>query len=346
MRRRDQPQLQYPYMEAADAAASASDHGRKLHELPWLYLDSVGQEYGPVPGWTMKEWLNLGRFPVGGELRVRLPEWERHMPLRKLFPDLHTAFSLPPAWPDVYEDGVLIGESGSPIAEALNAAATASAMRRAQQHQQEQQQQMQQQMQQFQQQQAMCYNGHHQQAHHAHQMQSHQLQHQHQHNSQHMQHAQSQPAPHMRHPHAQQHQQQHQQQQQPQQQHHQHQQQSRQNFQPQQQQQQQRQRMRQSWSPPPDATTWSSAPKSQGQLESYAPQWGEVDTSQQLKYNPAPPGNFLHPLLREFCSDCGAPVGIGSLGCPGCDPEWKQHQQQEEQRLLQQQQEQEREQRQ
>jgi len=83
----------------------ASDSGRKLHELPWLYLDSVGQEFGPIPGWTMREWLTLGRFPVGKDLRVRLPEWERHLPLYQLFPDLSSAFVLPPAWPDVYSDG-------------------------------------------------------------------------------------------------------------------------------------------------------------------------------------------------------------------------------------------------
>lgn len=97
----------YPCVTAAAAGSMAGDHGRKLHELPWLYLDSVGQEYGPVPGWTMREWLRLGRFPVGGDLRVRLPEWERHLPLHQLYADLNTAFVLPPAWPDIYEDGVL-----------------------------------------------------------------------------------------------------------------------------------------------------------------------------------------------------------------------------------------------
>jgi len=98
---------QYPCHNAEMAACQASDNGRKLHELPWLYLDSVGQEYGPVPGCTMREWLTLGRFPVGGDLRVRLPEWEKHLPLHKLFPDLQSAFVLPPAWPDFYTDGAL-----------------------------------------------------------------------------------------------------------------------------------------------------------------------------------------------------------------------------------------------
>lgn len=84
-----------------------------------MYLDSVGQEYGPVPGWTMREWLTLGRFPVGGDLRVRLPEWERHLALHQLYPDLSTAFVLPPAWPDMYVDGRLQGEEGGGAAEEL-----------------------------------------------------------------------------------------------------------------------------------------------------------------------------------------------------------------------------------
>lgn len=96
-----------PKMTPTAAAAMANDHGRKPHELPWLYLDSVGQEYGPIPGWTMREWLQLGRFPVGRDLRVRLPEWERHLPLHQLYADLGTAFVLPPAWPDMYSGGVL-----------------------------------------------------------------------------------------------------------------------------------------------------------------------------------------------------------------------------------------------
>lgn len=96
-----------PKMTPAAAATNAGDHGRKPHELPWLYLDSVGQEYGPIPGWTMREWLQLGRFPVGRDLRVRLPEWEHHLPLHQLYGDLSTVFVLPPAWPDVYSDGVL-----------------------------------------------------------------------------------------------------------------------------------------------------------------------------------------------------------------------------------------------
>lgn len=97
-------------MAPEQAAAMASDSGRKLHELPWLYMDSIGNEFGPIPGWTMREWLTLGRFPVGIELRVRLPEWDRHLPLSRLYPDLSTAFVLPPAWPDMYSDGALRGD--------------------------------------------------------------------------------------------------------------------------------------------------------------------------------------------------------------------------------------------
>lgn len=44
----------------------------------------------------------MGRFPVGSDLRVRLPEWDCHLPLRQLYPDLSSAFAVPPAWPDVY----------------------------------------------------------------------------------------------------------------------------------------------------------------------------------------------------------------------------------------------------
>ncbi|CAE7846815.1 unnamed protein product [Symbiodinium necroappetens] len=68
------PAPQYPCLSAEEAASRADDHGRKLHELKWLYLDSVGQEFGPLSSGTMQEWLTMGRFPVGLDLRVRLPE--------------------------------------------------------------------------------------------------------------------------------------------------------------------------------------------------------------------------------------------------------------------------------
>lgn len=59
----------------------------------------------------MREWLSMGRFPVGGGLRVRLPEWDRHFQLHQLYPDLSAAFVLPPVWPFVYSDHRLVGNS-------------------------------------------------------------------------------------------------------------------------------------------------------------------------------------------------------------------------------------------
>mmetsp|Transcript_506 Transcript_506/g.703 ORF Transcript_506/g.703 Transcript_506/m.703 type:complete len:116 (-) Transcript_506:250-597(-) len=92
---------EYPGQSGAQAASSIEDHGRRIANLPWLYLDNNNNEFGPVPGRLMSEWLAAGRFPVGAELRVRLPEWERHLPLIQLFPDMNQAFQVPPSWPDV-----------------------------------------------------------------------------------------------------------------------------------------------------------------------------------------------------------------------------------------------------
>lgn len=91
-------------MTAEVAAASIEDTGRKLRDLPWLYLNSAGQEYGPEPSWRMREWLTQGRFPIGYNLQVRLPEWDSHLPLHRLYQDMASAFVVPPAWPDVYTD--------------------------------------------------------------------------------------------------------------------------------------------------------------------------------------------------------------------------------------------------
>lgn len=107
----------YRCLSAQDCALTVEHFGRKPHELPWLYLDSVGQEFGPLPGRTMHEWLSSGRFPVGLELRVRLPEWDRHWPLHQLFPDLSAAFNIPPAWPDDYQDGKLNSDGASSLEE-------------------------------------------------------------------------------------------------------------------------------------------------------------------------------------------------------------------------------------
>ena len=107
----------YRCLSAQDCALRGEHFGRKPHELPWLYLDSVGKEFGPLLGPTMHEWLSSGRFPVGLELRVRLPEWDRHWPLHQLFPDLSVAFNVPPAWPDVYKDGKLNNDGALSLEE-------------------------------------------------------------------------------------------------------------------------------------------------------------------------------------------------------------------------------------
>ncbi|CAK9058835.1 unnamed protein product [Durusdinium trenchii] len=118
--RRPAPELAtYRCLSAKDCAFRVEDFGRRPHELPWLYLDSVGQEFGPLPGRTMHEWLSMGRFPVGLDLRVRLPEWDRHWPLHQLFPDMAAAFNIPPAWPDVYQDGKLNHDLGALSVEDL-----------------------------------------------------------------------------------------------------------------------------------------------------------------------------------------------------------------------------------
>mmetsp|Transcript_153969 Transcript_153969/g.271878 ORF Transcript_153969/g.271878 Transcript_153969/m.271878 type:complete len:309 (+) Transcript_153969:85-1011(+) len=69
-------------------------------EVSWYYLDNLGQEYGPLESGAMREWLLAGRFPVGGDLLVRLPEWQWHMPLYTIYPNLSIAFVVPPLWPE------------------------------------------------------------------------------------------------------------------------------------------------------------------------------------------------------------------------------------------------------
>lgn len=86
--------------------------------MKWLYLDSVGQEFGPLSSGTMQEWLTMGRFPVGLDLRVRLPEWDQHLPLRQIFPDhLSAAFRLPPAWPEACQEGKSSGSGSLEVEE-------------------------------------------------------------------------------------------------------------------------------------------------------------------------------------------------------------------------------------
>ena len=59
-----------PSTSPAAVAAAAGNFGRKPEDLPWLYLDSAGVEFGPVSGWMMRDWLASGRFPVGMDLKV------------------------------------------------------------------------------------------------------------------------------------------------------------------------------------------------------------------------------------------------------------------------------------
>jgi len=81
-----------------------------------------------VPAWTMREWLATGRFPVGSGLLVRLPEWDRHLPLHQLYPDQRSAFVLPPAWPNFYSDGVLQNvESGAVAASSASSSGMGTA---------------------------------------------------------------------------------------------------------------------------------------------------------------------------------------------------------------------------
>eukprot|EP00928_Gymnodinium_smaydae_P094503 TRINITY_DN7944_c1_g6_i1.p1 TRINITY_DN7944_c1_g6~~TRINITY_DN7944_c1_g6_i1.p1 ORF type:complete len:410 (+),score=49.01 TRINITY_DN7944_c1_g6_i1:89-1231(+) len=64
----------------------------------WYYLDSTAEEFGPFPGDVMLSWMQQGLFPIGGELRVRLPEWSGFVPLRRLYPRMEVTeiFISPP----------------------------------------------------------------------------------------------------------------------------------------------------------------------------------------------------------------------------------------------------------
>mmetsp|Transcript_106311 Transcript_106311/g.266301 ORF Transcript_106311/g.266301 Transcript_106311/m.266301 type:complete len:304 (-) Transcript_106311:159-1070(-) len=64
----------------------------------WFYLDSTGQEFGPFPSETMRDWFTQGFFPIGEELLVRLPTWKNHVPLRMIYSEISDAFrSIPRA---------------------------------------------------------------------------------------------------------------------------------------------------------------------------------------------------------------------------------------------------------
>lgn len=58
----------------------------------WFYLDSTGQEFGPFPSETMRDWFSQGHFPIGEELLVRLPSWKSHVPLRMIYSEISDAF--------------------------------------------------------------------------------------------------------------------------------------------------------------------------------------------------------------------------------------------------------------
>lgn len=65
----------------------------------WYYLDSIGQPYGPLKSCEMCRFFSEGRFPTGADLLVRLGDWQWHLPLYIVFPDLSQAFAVPPLWP-------------------------------------------------------------------------------------------------------------------------------------------------------------------------------------------------------------------------------------------------------
>ena len=62
----------------------------------WLHLDCEGQEFGPFATETMRAWFSQGCCPIGDELRVRRPDWKRHMPVHALYPEKGKAFVGPP----------------------------------------------------------------------------------------------------------------------------------------------------------------------------------------------------------------------------------------------------------
>ena len=58
----------------------------------WMFLDSIGHEFGPFDSLTMQRWYHKGFFPVGAELPVKLAHWKSYVPLRLCFPDISKAF--------------------------------------------------------------------------------------------------------------------------------------------------------------------------------------------------------------------------------------------------------------
>lgn len=85
------------------AATAAADHAAASNgtdtetDMCWFYLDSVGKEFGPISSNLMRKWLVEGRFPVRGELRIRLPDWKWHIPLCMVYKNIDCAFATWPA---------------------------------------------------------------------------------------------------------------------------------------------------------------------------------------------------------------------------------------------------------
>lgn len=55
----------------------------------WFYMDTTGQEFGPYPSSTMKDWFQQGFFPMQGELQVRLEDMSQdsYYHIRDLYPE-------------------------------------------------------------------------------------------------------------------------------------------------------------------------------------------------------------------------------------------------------------------
>eukprot|EP00747_Dinoflagellata_sp_TGD_P161828 gnl/TRDRNA2_/TRDRNA2_178776_c0_seq1.p1 gnl/TRDRNA2_/TRDRNA2_178776_c0~~gnl/TRDRNA2_/TRDRNA2_178776_c0_seq1.p1 ORF type:complete len:343 (+),score=77.01 gnl/TRDRNA2_/TRDRNA2_178776_c0_seq1:124-1152(+) len=68
----------------------------QAEKVEWYYLDAVGKEYGPVDAALMREMWQRGRFPVHGNLRVRLSEWKEHVPVKTIYSDHWSVFVEPP----------------------------------------------------------------------------------------------------------------------------------------------------------------------------------------------------------------------------------------------------------
>ena len=71
-------------------------------ELDWMYLDSLGDEYGPVPACSMRDWFEHGFFGTDpfdylADMPIRVAHWKFFAPVRACFPNIKMAFVGPPA---------------------------------------------------------------------------------------------------------------------------------------------------------------------------------------------------------------------------------------------------------